>query len=52
MLNFCCKLAVLYHGTAMVIAPPFEKGFWEESEYEKKSETAFRDGHDVGGAVW
>lgn len=36
MLNFCCKLAVLYHGTAMVIAPLLKRAFGRNLNMRRK----------------
>lgn len=36
MLNFCCKLAVLYHGTAMVIVPLLKRAFGRNLNMRRK----------------
>lgn len=36
MLNFCCKLAVLYHGTAMAIAPLLKRAFGRNLNMRRK----------------
>lgn len=44
MLNFCCKLAVLYHGTAMAIAPLLKRAFGRNSNMRRKTKQLLATG--------